>query len=154
MQAVTGVDLEALAMGIHGRLADAGQLGGLLSLGGRIGIAAGVQLDVGSTTGHRRVDLGMVGIDKQGDLGTDRRQAGHGSLHDGQLTGHVQATLGGDLLTLLRHQADEVRLDLTGDVQHLRGHRHLQVHAGLQGFFQHPHISVLDVPAVFTQVDA
>ena len=41
---------------------------------------------------------------------------------------------------------------LQRDSQHLLGHRHFQVHAGLQRLAHRVHIAILDVPPVFAQV--
>ncbi|STF47741.1 Uncharacterised protein [Escherichia coli] len=41
-------------------------------------------------------------------------------------------------------------LRLNGDRQHLFGHRHLQIHAGIQRLTQDAHVAVSNVTAIFT----
>ncbi len=43
-----------------------------------------------------------------------------------------------------------MRLCFNGDRQHLFGHRHLQIHAGIQRLTQDAHITVSNVAAIFT----
>ncbi|MNH17463.1 hypothetical protein D3C79_771350 [compost metagenome] len=153
VQAMAGIDLQALAGGIGGAGGDALELGVALRIRGGIGIAAGVDLDEGGTTLGGRIDLDGVGVDEERHLGTDGGEAGHRIGDLVELAGHVQATLGGHLGALLRHQADELGLDALGDADHLLGHRHLQVHPGLDGLAQYLHVAVGDVAAIFTQVN-
>ncbi len=97
-------------------------------------------------------NLNGIGVDKEGYLSPYRGETGNGISHLGQLTGHIQTALGGHLGALLRHQTDEMRLDAAGDADHLFGHRHLQVHSGLDGLAQDLHVAVGDVAAIFTQM--
>lgn len=94
----------------------------------------------------------MIGIDEQRDQNARLRQALNRHAHFVQLAGDVQAAFGGHFFTFFRHQAAEVRLQLNGDVQHLVGHRHLQIHARLDGLAQQAHIAVGDVAAIFAQM--
>ena len=152
VQAVAGIDLKPLASGIGGAGSDALELGVALRIRGGIGIATGVDLDEGGTTLGGRIYLDGVGVDEERHLGTDGRKAGHRIGDLVELTGHIQAALGGHLGALLRYQADELGLDTAGDADHLLGHRHLQVHPGLDGLAQYLHVAVGDVAAIFAQV--
>ncbi len=152
VQAVTGIDLQALASGIGGTGSDALELGVALGICGGIGITASVDLDKGGTTLGSRIDLDGIGIDKERNLSPDSGKTGNGISHLVQLTGHVQTAFGGHFGALLRHQTDEVGLDAAGDADHLFGHRHLQVHSGLDSLAQDLHIAVGDVAAIFTQM--
>ncbi len=152
VQAVAGIDLQALASGIGGTGGDALELGIALRICGGIGVTAGVDLDKGGATLGSCIDLDGIGVDKEGYLSSHRGETGNGISHLGQLTGHVQTALGGHFGALLRHQTDEVRLDAAGDADHLFGHRHLQIHSGLNGLAQDLHIAVGDVAAIFSQM--
>ena len=66
--------------------------------------------------------------------------------------GHVEAAFGGDLGAILRHQAAVLRPHADGDLHHLVGESHLEIHARLQQRPQRVHVAILDVPAVFAQV--
>ena len=65
VQAVAGIDLQALASGIGGAGGDALELGVELRIRGGISIAAGVDLDEGGTTLGGRIYLDGVGVDKE-----------------------------------------------------------------------------------------
>lgn len=45
-----------------------------------------------------------------------------------------------------------MRFGFAGDRQHLFGHRHFEVHAGIQRLAQDAHVAVGDMAAVFTQM--
>ncbi len=152
VQTVACIDLEPLASGIGGTGGDALELGVAFGIGGGIGVTAGVDLDKGGATLGSRIDLNGIGIDKERNLRPHRGETGNGISHLVQLTGHVQTALGGHLGALLRHQTDEVGLDAAGDADHLFGHRHLQVHSGLDSLAQDLHITVGDMAAIFSQM--
>ena len=98
----------------------------------------------------RSFNLRVVSINKQRDQDTRIRQALAGIAHFVELAGNVQTAFGGDFLTLLWHQAAEMRLGFAGDSQHLFGHRHFKVHAGVERLTQNTHIAVGDMTTVFT----
>lgn len=45
-----------------------------------------------------------------------------------------------------------MRLRLNGNRQHLFGHRHFQIHAGIQRLTQDAHVAVSNVATIFTQM--
>src|SRR5258707_6389542 len=65
---------------------------------------------------------------------------------------NVKATLSGDLLPALGNERHHVRLVLVSHFDHLRSSRHLQVQLRLARLAQKPQVPLLDVPAIFTQV--
>ena len=64
----------------------------------------------------------------------------------------VQAALGRQLGAPLGHQAAIGRAHAAGDLDHLRGGRHLQIHARAEQLAQQPHVALLDVAAILAQV--
>lgn len=66
-QTVTRIDLQAEAGGVGGRFGNTFQLLRLLGVGFSIGIAAGVDFDIGRANVRCRFDLRFIRIDKQGD---------------------------------------------------------------------------------------
>lgn len=75
-----------------------------------------------------------------------------GIAHLVALAGDVQPAFGGHFLTLLRHQAAEVRFGFAGDRQHLFSDRHFKIHAGVQRLAQDTHIAIGDMATVFAQM--
>lgn len=73
-------------------------------------------------------------------------------MHLGKTAHHVQAAFGGHFLTALGHEADVLGADIARDVEHLLRDGALQVHARAQLRPQRAHIGVLDVAAIFAQV--
>jgi hypothetical protein len=65
----------------------------------------------------------------------------------------VQAPFCRQFLALFRYQGRNVGFYLQGDFDHLLGRRHLEVHFGLYGLAQDGNVPVLDVAAVFPQVN-
>jgi hypothetical protein len=63
------------------------------------------------------------------------------------------SAFGSHFSALFRHQATVRRTHLERDAHHLLGGRHFQVQPRLQGVLAHPHIAILDVPAVFAQMN-
>src|SRR5690606_30772325 len=99
-----------------------------------------------------RLDLGGVRIDEQGYADAGLLQLPHRRPDLFQMAQNVQTAFGGQLGPMLGHQADIVRLDAAGDVQHLRGDGAFQIHAGAQNRPHIEDIGVLDVAPVFAQM--
>ena len=120
---------------------------------GSVAVATGVQFDKGCADLLCHRQLFWVGIDK------DRyRDRGLGHFFDDLgnflfLRDDVQPAFGGQFLPFFRDQGDEVRLDVQGDRDNLLVGTHLQVHFRFDGLAQQDDIPVLDMAAVFTQVD-
>ena len=100
----------------------------------------------------RGLHLRRVRIDEQRHPDARPRRAPVSLLDPRLLAPHIQPALGGHLLPLLRHQAAILRPHLARNADHLVGHRHLEIHAGLQETPQHPDIGVLDVAPILAQV--
>ena len=108
--------------------------------------AGGAQLDGG-------LDLPGVGIDEQSDLDA-RVAAARQRLGDPvALAGHVEASLGRQLLAALGHERHLVGPDLQGQGDHAGLDGQLQVEPDLHGLPQQAQVAVLDVPAVFAEMD-
>src|SRR5439155_10328358 len=69
-----------------------------------------------------------------------------------QLADDIQPAFGGDFLSPLRDNANDVRFELEGDGKDFRRVGHLQVEPGFDDLAQFPNIAVLNVPAVFSQM--
>jgi hypothetical protein len=69
------------------------------------------------------------------------------------VSGNVEPAFGSQLLALFGHQTAIARAYAAGDTEHLLGGGHFEVHPSLQGIREHPHVAVLDVSAVFAQVE-
>jgi hypothetical protein len=149
-QAVTGINLQAQAGGIGGRFGNTLQLFCLLGVGFGIGIAAGVDFDIGApTSAAALICASSASINSETRIPASRRA---GIAHFVALARHVQTAFGGHFLTFFRHQAAEVRFGLTGDRQHLFGDRHLKIHAGIQRLAQDTHIAIGNMATVFAQM--
>src|SRR5690554_5487137 len=70
------------------------------------------------------------------------------------MTHHIQTTFGRQLFTLFRYQTDIRRANFLSQRQHFLSDRDLQIHARIKRFGQQPHITLLDMTAVLTQVDS
>ena len=75
-------------------------------------------------------------------------------LGDGRLMLHdIEPAFGRQLLAAFRHQRRLIGLHLAGDADDLVGDRHFEVEQIGDDLPQDAHIAVLDVPAVFAQMD-
>ena len=97
-------------------------------------------------------DLREIRRDEQRHANAGRGELAHAARHAFHVRGHVESAFGGDLGAILRHQAAVLRPHAHGDLQHLAGESHLEVHARLQQRPQRVHVAILDVPAVFAQM--
>ena len=132
---------------------DLRHVGGAAMLVKRVCIGAGMDLTDREAAFRGRSDLTEVRIDE----GRHRDSDGGQSLDD---IGHpftgsrdVEPSLGGDLVSPFRHQHDDLRSNLGGDRDHLVRGGHLEIQLDLNEFLQSMDIGILDVPAVFPQMD-
>ena len=128
------------------------QLAGAM-LADRFGIGARMQFDHRRTDSHRGFQLRRFGIDEQRDADSRFPQLRARFLQRLLLADDVQAAFGGHFSALFRHQATVRRTHLQRDAHHLLGGRHFQVQPRLQRVLAHPHIAILDMPAVFAQMN-
>ena len=112
----------------------------------------GVDLDHRRPGCVGRIELGEVGVDEEGNTDTGVCQPRTGILQPRHLAGHVEPPLGGQFLAFFRNQADVPRFRRDGDCEHLLGDCHFEVHLGLQHLAQDRHIGILDVAAVFPEM--
>jgi len=118
-----------------------------------MGQRTGVQLDTGGARLSRRFDLHRVGANEQGHPAARCSQACASALNAFELTGDVQAALGGDFLATLWHQANMLGGGTLDDVEHLVGNRCLEIQGHGNGLFETHDIFIADVTAVFAQVE-
>ncbi|MNT22269.1 hypothetical protein D3C72_1576480 [compost metagenome] len=111
-----------------------------------------MQLDDTGTGIERGLDLLAVRIDEDRHPAAGGRQLAGEVAHLVKVADHVEAALGGHFFALFRHQAHVFRLHAQRVGQHLVGQRHFQVHARLDHAAHGVDIVVLDMAAVFTQM--
>jgi hypothetical protein len=112
-----------------------------------------VQFDDRRAGALRSLDLRRIRIDEQRDPDARGAQRRHGIADPRPFeASHIQAALGGDFLARFRHQAAILRQHLLRDADHLLGHRHFQIHAGLQRLAHDRDVPILDVPPILAQV--
>ena len=127
------------------------QLGGMLGAF-RLAVGADVQFD------HRRAKcLGDVQL--HGCRIDEQRHPAAGPAQPldkgGNLLvqrGHVQAAFGGQLLALLRHQADRMRGVPERDLEHLLGRRHFQIERQVDLIAQSLDVEIGNMSPIFAQM--
>ena len=121
-----GMRLDAVLRGERGHVGDALELD-RLRFAGKVGVAAGVELD------HRRgqtdggLDLLRRRLDEQADADAGFRQPLDERAQLVILAGGVEPAFCGSFLAFLGDDAGGVRLVAEGDGQHLLGRRHLEI---------------------------
>jgi hypothetical protein len=118
----------------------------------RIGIATGMDFHNRRASGFGSIELMRVSVDEQRNTNAGLPQGEAGCLHTGKLAGHIQTAFGGQFLSPLRNQTDILRQHLERNGEHFVGDGHFQIHLGLQQGAQDMHIGILDVAAVFAQM--
>ena len=111
-----------------------------------------MQLDDGRARALGRFDLRKIRRDEQRHANARRRELAHAARHALHIGGDIEPAFGGDLGAIFRHEAAVLRPHADGDFHHFVGEPHLEVHARLQQRPQGVHVAILDVPAVFAQV--
>ena len=97
-----------------------------------IGEMTGVDFDDRSTYRPRGFDLLAITADEQRDPDAGFAEQSYRIANPIELTDHVEPTFGGELHTPFGHQANIVRPDLHGDLQHVPRDRSFEVHPRLQ----------------------
>ena len=151
-EAVAGIDPQAQAAGNKAAFAQPGQREGLLVPGG-LGIGARMQLHPAGAGGLAGLELQLISIHKQAHPHACVLEPADQAGEVVPLAAHIQSPFGGHLLALLGHQGDHVGLDAKGDRFHFGGGRHFQIQAASHRGPQQVHIAILDVAAVFPQVN-
>jgi hypothetical protein len=153
MQTVTGIDLETKRATHRETRDDAVKFGTAYELVMGFGIGARVKFDHRRTARVGRTDLRFIRIDKERHAYACARQLATCRGHRFEMAGHIKATLGRQLLALFGHETDILRAHLTGDIEHLGGHRAFEVHLRAQLTAQGAHVGVADMSAVFAQME-
>ena len=152
VEAVAGVHQQFEFQPLQYRLLDAHQLLPLGLVGCGIRIPARVNFYRRCAGFGRRLDLIRVGIDEQGYPHAGIRQPDTAGGDFFKSADHVQTAFGGQLLTPLGNQAAVLRAQAAGKRHDIVRHRHFEIHAGLKKMAQHLDIPILDMPAIFTQM--
>ncbi len=151
VQAMPGIHHQP-ACGIVNGVTDALEFAGRLFCIDGLRVSTGMDLDHGRPRPDGRIDLHRIGIDEQRHLHALAVQPATGSRHLVEVPRHIKTTLGGQFFPLLRHQANMRRPYRLGKSQHFLGHCHLEIHACLQHLGDEAHITLLNVPTVFAQM--
>jgi hypothetical protein len=117
-----------------------------------IRVGARVEFDDGRPDLAGRLYLGFFRINEQRHPDPDVAEPPACLRNPVFLTCHIEPAFSGQFFTVFRHQTAIFRLRCESDLQHLLGNRHLEIHAGLQYSMHSLEITILDMPAVFTQV--
>jgi len=125
----------------------------LLLIAGNFGVLSGVEFDGRGARLDRGIDLRLFRIDEQTDDDACLTQSMDHGGNIRQMATHVETAFGGDLLTFLRNERYLVRLDLAGKVDDLIDTGHFQIQLDVRRFTQQSHITILDVAAIFAEVD-
>ena len=149
---MAGVHLEAEARGDPGGRAQPLELPGGRGRRARVGVVAGVQLDGGRARVRARPELRLVGVDEQAHADAGPDQALAGAAHPGRVPHDIEATLGGELLAPLRHEARVGGADTEREGDDRVGHRHLEVQLDAEPSAQFLDVALLDMAPVLAQV--
>ena len=95
----------------------------------------------------------FVGIDEGRYQDSGGAQALHGRREAGALGARVEPTLGRDLLTVLRDEADLVGVDLACERDLLLGERALEIQERLHCRAQDADVALLDVAAILAEMN-
>ena len=152
VEAMTCIHLQAQRIRVCNSVLDARQLVRLFRHTGGICIFPGVYFHNRRARCTRCIQLLLIRINKKRDAYSRFCTLGAGMFNLIEIAQHIQAAFGGELFAPFRNETHVVRLDAQCKSQHLVGDRALQIHAGLQHVAQDFHVSVLNVSAVFTQV--
>jgi len=148
-EAVAGVDGETELVSVTRRILERAKHGRLVRM---VCVSTGVQLDGhGAEVARPRHDV-YVGVDEEARADPDGGQPLNRRAQCLRIASHIQAALGRDLFTPLRHERDLVRAQPTRDPDHFRSARHLEVQDRTDCSLQPLYVVVLDVSAVFAKV--
>jgi hypothetical protein len=118
----------------------------------RIAICPGMNFDCMSAGSFCALDLLLDRIDEQADVNAATLQRSYRLCHFGLMCDGVQPALGGELFPFLRHEASISRPPSLGKGHHCRGHGHLQINLSFNFGTQLFNVTLLNVPAIFTEV--
>ena len=112
-----------------------------------------MNLDIVGTYGCGGLHLGRVRVDEQagGDPGFFDGSQKRGEFCLAARAG--EPAFGGELGALFGHQADEIGPDAQGQALHFGGGGHFKMKLGFDQLAQEGHVTVLNVSAVFPEVD-
>ena len=150
---MTGIDTDAKRLGLFGGL---GQALDFRSAPGFVGIRLGerpsVQLDERAACSGGGLDLFRIGVDEKADLDARlaKRLGGGGDGVD--LAGHIEPALGGDLSPVFRDEANGLRLEPFGDVDHLGRVGHFKIQPRRDSLAYGPDVTILNVTPILAQM--
>lgn len=152
MQAVSGIDLQPVALARRYRAVYSGKFILLPVHGWRICIMAGVNFDGWRASVRRGLDLSGVGINEERYPDSSRRQFSTGALNGVKVAHDIEAALGRQFFASFGDQANVMRFDPYCEVRHLIGYRTFKIHTGFYQTSQDFNVTVLYVAAVLAQM--
>jgi hypothetical protein len=116
-------------------------------------VSACVQLDRVDVHVDRGLDLIRFGIKEESDFHAVIPAPLHGLGDPGLLADHVKATLSGELLAPLWNECDLIWANNQRQLHHCGLGCELEVEPDLHSLAEEPHVAILDVAAILTEVD-
>ena len=113
----------------------------------------GVQFTNTCANFARRVDLFAIGVNEQAHGNARARKHFHNFTQPRNLSRSVKAAFGGQLLATLWNQHGRGGFDLYRKRNHVLGGRHFKMKSRGHMVLQRAHIGVLNVPAIFAQMN-
>lgn len=153
VQSVAGVHSEAEGFSGGCRHSDHVEQTASVGFGPGFGVFASVDLDHSGTDLMGGLDLMLHGIDEQTHGDVLFPETGDDVAKLVALSGNIQSTLSGELLSFFRYQSHKVRLDVQCDTNDLIGCTHFQVQLGGDRLSERPYIFILDMAPVLAQMD-
>ncbi len=145
-------DESAGAGGIRGDL-DLVQPASLFGGGGSVGVGSGMEFDGLDSELTGGVDLFGIGIDEEADFDPGGEELVDRAADDIATADDIEAAFGGDFLPPLGNKRALFRPHLESDLCDLLGGGHFEVQLDLHSFPEESEVSILDVPAVFAEMD-
>ena len=112
-----------------------------------------MELDVGGLEFGGGFELAFIWGDEEGDVRAIGGEGADGGAQGVELAGGIEAAFGGEFLAALGYEANFVRVDFEGDFDDVGVVRHFEVHAGGEGFPEGIDVVILNMAAVFAEVD-
>ncbi len=159
-QPMSRIEVHALSMDEFTCPADLVQLGldirvllFLLVFMKGMGIGAGMYFTDIEAAGMGSFHLGFLSVDEGADPDATLLQGIDDLLEFVEPAHDIESTLGRDLLPTLGDQHGHVGPCPQRDINHFRGGRNLKVQGNIKGTGQLVEVTVLDVPAIFPEVN-
>lgn len=152
IQAVAGIHLQSKTVSFQGGPSKPCQFGAFLSEPG-VGVSARVKLHRVGPQFFGRFDLSKPGVDKKADLNPLPPETRNDPLKDLSFSDDIESALGRNFTPPLGDHTNFFGLEAERNFHNFRVKGHLQIKRPADRLLQAPQIRILNVPAVFPQVD-